>query len=76
LTVILGGTSVAALVNGAPVATLSFKAPVADGAMGALSRTGTTSFDDLRLMIGRPVNNSVDPHSPVRRAGRSGRARE
>jgi hypothetical protein len=52
---ILNGTTVSVTINGAFVKSWSFNAPVVDGAVGVLSRGGTTSFDVYRVRTNDPA---------------------
>ena len=49
LTVTIRGTTVSVLVNGTFALSFAFNAPIADGDLGVVSRSGTTSFDSFRV---------------------------
>ncbi len=65
LSLTLNGTAVTVTLNGAVLGSFSYNGAVADGGVGAISRTGTTSFDDLHVAIGVHVSNSPDGQPPV-----------
>ena len=62
---VLNGTAVAVTLNGVQVGSFSYNGAVADGGLGAISRTGTTAFDDVRVAIGARVSSSPDNQPPV-----------
>ena len=51
--------------NGALLGSFSYNGAVADGGLGTISRTGTTSFDDVHVVIGSHVSNLPDSQPPV-----------
>ena len=51
--------------NGTVLGSFSYNGAVATAASGTLSRAGTTSFDDVQVMIGTHVSNSPDSPPPV-----------
>ena len=65
LSLTLNGTAVTVTLNGAVLGSFSYFGAVADGGLGAISRTGTTSFDDVHVAIGVHVSNSPDPTAPT-----------
>ena len=58
LAVSLFGTTVTVRLDGISVGSFSYYGAVADGDIGAISRSGTTSFDDVRVEIGTRVSSS------------------
>ena len=65
LSLSLNGTTVTVTVNGVLLGSFSYNGAVADGGLGAISRTGTTSFDDVHVVIGSHVSNLPDSQPPV-----------
>ena len=65
LSLTLIGTAVTVTLNGTVLGSFSYNSAIADGGLGTISRTGTTSFDDLHVAIGAYVSNSPDSAPPV-----------
>ena len=65
LSLSLIGTTVTVTVNGALLGSFSYNGAVVDGGLGTISRTGTTSFDDVHVVIGTHVSNLPDSEPPV-----------
>ena len=61
----LATTTVTVTLNGAAVGSATYNGAVADGGLGALSRTGATSFDDVHVAIGTQVSSSPDSQPPT-----------
>jgi hypothetical protein len=61
----LNGPTAIVSLNGTELGSFSYYGAVVDGGVGAISRTGTTSFDSLRIVIGTYVSNSPDNQLPV-----------
>ena len=64
LSVSLNGTSVTVSVNGVVVGSFSYYGAVADGGLGTISQTGSTSFDDVHIVFGTHVDNTPDSQPP------------
>src|SRR5262249_52525281 len=65
LTLALSGTTVTVSLNGTSLGSYSYNGDVVDGPVGLLVRSGTTSFDDSRSLIGTHVISVVDSIPPV-----------
>jgi Ca2+-binding RTX toxin-like protein len=61
----LSGTTVTVWVGGLKVGSYSFNGAVGDGTIGALAERGTTSLDDVHVVIGVNVNSSPDRVAPM-----------
>src|SRR5204862_7819745 len=65
LAIDLSGTTVKVTLNGTFLGSFSYFGAVADGGLGTISRTGTTSFDNVHLTIGSHVDSSPDSTPPT-----------
>ena len=65
LAISLNGTSVTVSAQRRVVGSFSYYGAVADGGLGTISQTGTTSFDDVHVVIGTHVDSSPDSQPPT-----------
>jgi hypothetical protein len=61
----LNGTTVTVSLNGTSVGSFSYYSNVVDGSVGLLVRSGTTSFDDSRSLVGTRVISVLDSVAPT-----------
>ena len=61
----LSGTTVTVWLGGLQIGSYSYNGAVGDGAIGALSERGTTTLDDVHVVIGVNVNSSPDLVPPT-----------
>ena len=61
----LFGTTVTVSVGGIEIGSFSYNGAVVDGAIGMLSESGSTTFDDVHVVIGISVDGSPDPEAPT-----------
>ena len=52
---IINGPTVSVTIGGSLVTSYAYNSPAADGAVGVLSRSGTTSFDSYRIRTNDPA---------------------
>ncbi|MDX6678526.1 MAG: hypothetical protein QOE31_2578, partial [Solirubrobacteraceae bacterium] len=64
VSLVFKGTSVSVAVNGAFALSFAFNAPVVDGAVGVVSRSGATSFDSYRVRTNDPQFAATTPPPP------------
>ena len=66
LSLSLNGTTVTVSLNGTALGSFSYNGAVADGGLGTISRTGTTSFDNVHVDDRRRTSsNSPDSQPPT-----------
>ncbi|MEO5609685.1 MAG: Calx-beta domain-containing protein, partial [Ornithinibacter sp.] len=61
----LRGTTVTVSLGGVEIGSFSYDAMVGDGAIGALVERGSSTFDDVHVVIGVPVTTSPDLVPPT-----------
>ena len=61
----LDGSTVSVYLDGGLVGSFSYNAPILDGGLGTLVRTGTSSFDGIRTTLGTHLVTAVDPEPPT-----------
>ncbi len=65
LVLTLFGTTVTVTLNGVTLGSFSYNGAVADGQLGLLAATGTTTFDTVQVTYGVPQSFLADPIPPT-----------